>query len=496
MSSTSPPLPRDAVSGPAAPVGRSSPRVPEKRLYLRLCRVVDTPLALAVLLGVFVAMNLGRTPAGLDGFLALRITVKNLLLVTAFAACWRLASIRFGLYTWRLVKARRDEALRVIALCTAMSSCALVFPLISVSGAFSQATVLCFWVASVVGLLAVRIVLRSLASFESDPAQDTVIVGSGPRAVSLFHRLGQESEDRRVLGFVDSVDGEAPAVVQERLLGSLEDLESLLMHRAVDEVLIALPIKSRYSQIQDVIRVCERVGVRAQYLADIFEHQRSAPRYEEAGATRLVDLSSAPDGYRLLVKRAVDLLGATLALVVLSPVMLFAVLAVKATSPGPVLFRQERYGYNRRRFTMYKFRTMVANAAELQPLFEDRNEAIGPIFKIRFDPRMTPVGRLLRRTSIDELPQLVNVLIGDMSLVGPRPMSTRDVHRFSEAALMRRFSVRPGISCLWQVSGRSNLGFDDWIALDLQYIDRWSLELDFRILLRTIPAVVKGTGAV
>jgi lipopolysaccharide/colanic/teichoic acid biosynthesis glycosyltransferase len=144
---------------------------------------------------------------------------------------------------------------------------------------------------------------------------------------------------------------------------------------------------------------------------------------------------------------------------------------------------------------MHKFRSMVQDADQLQHLYEDQNEVEGPIFKIRRDPRITPIGRILRRTSIDELPQLYNVLVGDMSLVGPRPMATRDVQRFAEAALMRRFSVRPGITCLWQVSGRSNLGFDDWIALDLRYIDQWSLGLDLVILARTVPAVLKGTGA-
>jgi lipopolysaccharide/colanic/teichoic acid biosynthesis glycosyltransferase len=144
---------------------------------------------------------------------------------------------------------------------------------------------------------------------------------------------------------------------------------------------------------------------------------------------------------------------------------------------------------------MYKFRTMVDGADQLQATLEGANEAEGPVFKIRKDPRITPVGTWLRRTSLDELPQLVNVLRGDMSLVGPRPMATRDVGRFAESWLMRRFSVPPGITGLWQISGRSNLSFDDWIALDLQYIDGWSLGLDFRILARTIPVVLKGTGA-
>ena len=144
---------------------------------------------------------------------------------------------------------------------------------------------------------------------------------------------------------------------------------------------------------------------------------------------------------------------------------------------------------------MYKLRTMVRDAGALQELLEERNEASGPVFKIREDPRVTPVGRVLRRLSVDELPQLVNVLRGEMSLVGPRPLPMRDVHRFTEAALMRRFSVRPGLTCLWQISGRCTVGFDDWITLDLKYIDEWTLGLDMVILLKTIPAVARGEGA-
>jgi lipopolysaccharide/colanic/teichoic acid biosynthesis glycosyltransferase len=165
------------------------------------------------------------------------------------------------------------------------------------------------------------------------------------------------------------------------------------------------------------------------------------------------------------------------------------------TSEGPVLFAQERYGLNRRRFRMWKFRTMVADADRLQEQLEARNEAEGPVFKIARDPRVTRLGHFLRRTSIDELPQLFNVLTGEMSLVGPRPLPLRDVSRFTRMSDIRRFSVRPGLTCLWQVSGRSRLGFDEWMRLDLHYIDHWSLALDFVILARTIPAVIRGTGA-
>jgi lipopolysaccharide/colanic/teichoic acid biosynthesis glycosyltransferase len=190
-----------------------------------------------------------------------------------------------------------------------------------------------------------------------------------------------------------------------------------------------------------------------------------------------------------------DIAGATGLLLLLAPIMLLAVLAIKSTSPGPAIFSQERYGLNKRRFRMFKFRTMVVDAERQQADLERRNEADGPVFKIRSDPRVTRVGRLLRSTSIDELPQLWNVLCGHMSLVGPRPLPARDVIRFTRPADMRRFSVRPGLTCLWQVNGRSNVGFKEWIEMDLHYIDKWSLALDLVILARTIPAVLRGTGA-
>jgi len=182
-------------------------------------------------------------------------------------------------------------------------------------------------------------------------------------------------------------------------------------------------------------------------------------------------------------------------LVALSPILALIALAIRLDGHGPVIFAQERFGFNKRRFRMFKFRTMITDAEALQATLEDRNEAAGPVFKIKDDPRVTRIGKFLRKTSLDELPQLWNVLRGDMSLVGPRPLPLRDVHRFSESWLMRRFSVRPGVTGLWQVSGRSDLTFTRWVALDLQYIDRWSLGLDLKILAMTVPAVLKGRGA-
>jgi lipopolysaccharide/colanic/teichoic acid biosynthesis glycosyltransferase len=180
----------------------------------------------------------------------------------------------------------------------------------------------------------------------------------------------------------------------------------------------------------------------------------------------------------------------------LAPVIILAAIAIKLTSPGPVFFVQERIGLSKRRFKMFKFRTMVPNAEQLMPALERSNEAAGPVFKIRNDPRITPIGRLLRRSSIDELPQLLNVLAGDMSLVGPRPLPVRDYEGFNEDWQRRRFSIKPGITCLWQVGGRSELSFEQWMRLDLKYLDEWSLWLDLKILTQTVPAVFRGVGAV
>jgi exopolysaccharide biosynthesis polyprenyl glycosylphosphotransferase len=267
------------------------------------------------------------------------------------------------------------------------------------------------------------------------------------------------------------------------------------MHRVVDGVIVCLPIKSRYEEIQQALATCARVGVPAKYPADLFRSGLGVSFSDGSAATRVFYVAVAPNDYRLLIKRAMDVLGAAALLVLLSPLILAVALVVKLTSPGPVFFTQERYGYMKRRFRMLKFRTMVDGAEQMQADLEHRNEASGPVFKIRDDPRVTGIGRFLRRSSLDELPQLWHVLTGEMSLVGPRPMAVRDVGLFPEPWLMRRFSVPPGVTCLWQISGRSGVGFDRWIALDLEYIDRWTLWLDLRILAGTVPAVLRGAGA-
>ena len=487
--------PRPRLDPGAPPPNGDGSRAGSRRvaLFFTYVRWTDLLVALAGLLGAFLLTNVGRMPEGFGDFLALRLTIKNLLLLVAFAGAWRLVCTACGLYRWEVVRHRRREVLRVLAAAAVGSAAALVFPAISVTGAFRVVTVLVSLGATALGMLLARTVLRSLIDLDADERYALLVVGTGPRGLALGRRLGSASSSRLV-GYVDA-DGPSTPEAAERYLGNLDRLEQILLANAVDEVYVALPMRSRYAEIETAMGVCERTGVPVKWLADVFSASRGTRRFEVSGDGDVISISAERAHGVMMVKRTIDMVGAAVGLVLLAPILGLAALAIKITSPGPVLYKQDRYGLYRRRFPMYKLRTMVQNAEALQESLEDLNEASGPVFKIRDDPRVTPVGRLLRRTSLDELPQLLNVLRGEMSLVGPRPLPLRDVGRFTEPTLVRRFSVRPGLTGLWQISGRSDLAVDRWAELDLRYIDEWSLGLDLRILLKTFPAVVTGAGA-
>ena len=463
--------------------------------YERMVTIADTAMMAAVLISVLVLMNLDTMPDGIQSFLALRITVKNVVLLATLVTTWPLIFRVFGLYDEDQLTTWLHETARTAAACSIGSWLALLFSLTSASERFQVQQVIAFWITAVAGMVIFRGLRRLIARRRAVPRR-VIIVGTGPRGIAAAERLraaGQSAYE--VVGFVETADWSNGHHLAMRTLGTLNDLENILMRQAIDEVFVALPVKSRYHHILEAIQVCERAGIPAKYQADIFHSALARPEYDAPQGSPIVTLHVAPNDSRLLLKRAIDLTGGGLALIVLAPVMIAIAIVIKVTTRGPVLFGQDRYGLNKRVFRMYKFRTMVVGADCLQDELEDRNEMDGPVFKIRNDPRVTRFGRFLRRTSLDELPQLFQVMTGHMSLVGPRPLPVRDVARFARASDMRRFSVRPGLTCLWQISGRNNIGFEEWIRLDLVYIDAWSLLLDLRILLRTIPAVLRGVGA-
>ena len=269
------------------------------------------------------------------------------------------------------------------------------------------------------------------------------------------------------------------------------------MHRhAVTRVIFAAG-HSQLNRVEQAISACEIEGVPAWLVADFIQTSIAKPDFDAlAGRPMLVFRSTPEVSWALLVKATIDRVGAALSLLVMAVPMAIVALIISITSHGPVIFRQRRAGRFGKPFVMYKFRSMADDAEMRRAELEPFNQMHGPVFKVESDPRVTPFGRWLRRTSFDELPQLVNVLMGDMSLVGPRPLPLYEVEKFENTAQRRRLSVKPGLTCLWQISGRNQVrDFRDWVRLDLDYIDRWSLALDFKILLRTIPAVIMGLGA-
>ena len=277
---------------------------------------------------------------------------------------------------------------------------------------------------------------------------------------------------------------------------STPHLIELLHEHSVSGVLISAK-HAQLDRVETIIKLCEIEGVEAWLVADFFATQIAQASFDEMSGYPLIVFRSAPEtSWQVLAKLLLDFTGALGLLLISALPMLVIGLIIKLSSPGPMFFRQQRSGLNGKPFTIYKFRTMMTNAEQFQHELAAMNEMSGPVFKITKDPRITPVGKWLRKWSLDELPQLFNVLRGEMSLVGPRPLPVDEVKRFNDLAHRRRLSVKPGLTCLWQVTGRNQISdFKEWVRLDLEYIDNWSIWLDLQILLRTVPAVIIGTGA-
>jgi exopolysaccharide biosynthesis polyprenyl glycosylphosphotransferase len=323
-----------------------------------------------------------------------------------------------------------------------------------------------------------------------------LLVGTGQKAAQLADFLEAHPHwGFRVMGYLDDDNGgEIRRAARWPCVGKITDLEAVLLREVVDEVVFVIE-KGKLGAYEEALLIAERHGVRAHVSLDIFPHVLARPVLEELDGVPLLSFTTTPSNpTHLVVKRALDLAVSLFLFFVTLPIQLLAAIAIKLTSSGPVFFRQVRCGLNGRHFTLLKFRTM--NAGAEQRLFEvsHLNEMSGPVFKMSKDPRLTMVGRILRRLSIDELPQLVNVIRGDMSLVGPRPPLPEEVAHY-QPWQRRRLSMNPGLTCLWQVSGRNEVDFDRWMALDLKYIDTWSPMLDLKILLKTVPAVLSGRGA-
>jgi exopolysaccharide biosynthesis polyprenyl glycosylphosphotransferase len=476
--------------------------VRHKNLYRGL-KVID----LLIMAGCFAFAEVFAMPqqdfASVSSFLSLQIKLSNFAILGGLAIVWHILFCAYGLYDDLLLASSYRKAKDVLKA-TSIGTCLIVAIAAVLDVNFVDARfMVVFWPTVSILSFGIRYVARkALVGYygQEENRRRVLLVGVNSRSVKLARRIEVKNDPGcRAVGFVDDTDIHALNFHSSgyELVAKFSDLATYLASTEIDEVMICLPIKSRTDDAAIAVAICIEQGIAYSVVRDLFrlDVRKSTIRQLDDQLLITVHPHTISSG-QAAIKRVFDVLLSTLLIVLLSPVFLISALLIKLTSSGPVIFVQERVGLNKKPIRILKFCTMVPNAEELMAELEQYNEAEAPAFKMKNDPRITPVGRFLRKSSIDELPQLLNVLFGHMSLVGPRPMSVRDYSGLNKDWYRRRVSIRPGLTGLWQVSGRDQSSFDEWMKLDIQYIDKWSLSLDLKLIMRTIPAVLKGTGAV
>lgn len=431
-------------------------------------------------------------------------------LLLLFAAAFILIGGRMRLYhPWRTESLWRELLALTEATAYAMGLATLAATVLvgSLPGALLAAVLGVGWLALLAFRATTRWLIRRLRS-RGDDYRVWLVVGHNSRSAELMSDiLANPQYGVRIAALLDVQGaGSAPAPVHARTdvpptpdvvmqnLADAEGLRAVLASQVIDEVVITLPVRSCYDLIQDMLRICSQAGISVKLLPEAFVVPESSRHLAYIGRTPVLTHYSGTGQYgQLLLKRLIDMLGATLGLILLAPLLLALVLAVRLGSPGQALFRQTRTGLHGRPFTMLKIRTMYLDAEARRSDLSGLNERDGTAFKLRNDPRITPIGRWLRKFHLDELPQLWNVLVGDMSLVGPRPLPVREATG-NEWWQRRRLTVPPGLTCLWQLKDDPVIPFQQWMRMDMDYIDRWSVWLDLKIILQTFSTLVRGRG--
>jgi exopolysaccharide biosynthesis polyprenyl glycosylphosphotransferase len=473
-----------------------------RQLLKHLAKLFD----LGVMVGsfVFAAIAVYSSPQGLTltRLMSLRITLGNCLLFALLLVTWHNICALCGLYISKRLTTRYAEIFEVYKATSLASGFLFLSAKLFDIGIVKPAFVVVFWACCTFVMVSGRLAARPLLVFLRRRGRNSsflLIVGTNKRAIEFAEQVSEHPElGYNIVGFVDD---DWNGIKNFEATGhtrccTFSGLAEFLRHNVVDEAAIHLPLRSYYEHAAGLVSLCEQHGIVIRFNAHIFNMSKTAARPDGLEENSYVlAVAGSAEALPALVKRIFDCAISATLLILLAPFLVIVAVLIKRSSRGPVLFSQTRIGLNKRQFKIYKFRTMIVEAEKMQNQLLSRNEMTGPVFKITHDPRVTPLGKVLRKTSIDELPQLLNVLKGDMSLVGPRAMSLRDYRLFEQDWHRRRFSVKPGITCIWQVNGRNSLPFEKWMELDMQYIDKWSLWLDFKILARTLPAVLRGTGA-
>jgi exopolysaccharide biosynthesis polyprenyl glycosylphosphotransferase len=460
----------------------------------------------ALTASVVITLIVSALPTGmtLADSMAMRIKLGNCLAFALLLLVWHNLFMLCGLYISKRLTRQLTQIVEVFRATTLAAVILFVGARVFRLGNVRLQFVLVFWLTCtflmVTGRIVARWVLLTLRS-RGRNRRFILIVGTNDRAIEFVRQIaGQPELGYRVVGFVDDdwAGTQAFESTGHTHCCNFAGLADFLRHNVVDEAAIYLPLRSYYEHASELVSLCEQHGIMIRFDPQVFRLKNARHRVQDLDLeenSRVYAVAAPSEAIPAMIKRTLDVICSTVLIIFFTPLLIVVGSLVRLTSPGPTFFRQTRVGLNKRQFNIYKFRTMVADAERLQTQLLAMNEMTGPVFKIKEDPRVTRLGKILRKTSIDELPQLFNVLMGDMSLVGPRAMSLRDYRLFDQDWQRRRFSVKPGITCLWQIHGRNSVPFEKWMELDMQYIDKWSLWLDFKILAQTVPVVLRGTGA-
>jgi exopolysaccharide biosynthesis polyprenyl glycosylphosphotransferase len=471
------------------------------KIFIHALRILDLVLMFATLGGV-VAFSSESGHERIQQLLRGQPGSNDLLGLLVLGFAWFTLFNSLVHYETNRLKSLRSQVVDVIKATTASAFLLMVAASVFGFSRISRETVVIFWLIASSLCVLTRLLLRwTLMAVRRSGYnyRHLLILGFNEQAVQMARRIDANPVlGYKIQGFISEHDEPAsrPALETNYLvIGSFKDLQAILEKGPVDEIILCVPFMQHVAVASEAVRLAQELGIVVRFFPDKSDSKLlSRLHVERFEGDYVITLFREQMLMQLLLKRVTDIVLSLAGLIVLSPLLIIVALIIRLTSPGPVLFAQERVGMNKRLFKLYKFRSMYVDAEERRRELEHLNEMDGPVFKIKNDPRVTPIGRFIRKTSIDELPQLLNVLRGQMSLVGPRPPLLSEVDRY-DWLYRRRLSIKPGITCLWQISGRNEVTFKQWMEMDKAYIDNWSLWLDFTILAKTIPAVLLRKGA-
>jgi exopolysaccharide biosynthesis polyprenyl glycosylphosphotransferase len=466
--------------------------------HRRIAQIADALTTAGSFVAAYMLWDKFRQLTGIS--LPIRVTADDIALIGGFSLLWVIMFNRFGAYSYQRFTSLWSELIKV-AKTTFVGVCAFfALHYFFRFGYVARTYILIFTLINFLFLALEKAALFFLARGlrkKGFNRKRILIVGSGDRTRNFIDNVNNNlGWGLDLIGIVKaSSEGLSPETAGIKVLGTYEDIEQLLHANIIDEVVICVPV-DQFGTIRKVMECCEREGVQIRIFSNFFGRLVKRVRVDQIYGMNIISLMDTQDDeLKLYVKRFLDIVVSGVLLIILSPIMLIISIMIKATSKGPLLYQWDVIGLNKKPFRSWKFRTMVLHADQMKQELLGLNEMKGPVFKIRDDPRVTRIGKFLRKFSLDELPQLWSVFKGDMSLVGPRPAGPHELARY-DSWHRRKLSVKPGITCLWQVQGRNKISdFDEWVRLDLEYIENWSLGLDLKILLRTALAVFKGTGS-